>query len=222
MLLAVDTSTKTMGVALYTETGVLGEMIWQSDNYHTVELAPAIAQLLSRCEKRPSDLQVLAAAIGPGSFTGLRIGLAVIKGMALGLKIPVIGVPSLDVVAAAQPVINADLAAVLHAGRGRLAVGWYAAEEGVWTPQGPLEVLSADELVKRINKRTLISGELTAEEQRILARRYRNVVLASPAFAIRRPSFVAELAWKRWQNHDTDDPATLAPMYLHSGEEISA
>ncbi len=114
MLLAVDTSTKIMGIALYTETGVLGEMIWQSNNYHTVELAPAIQQLLARCEKRADDLQVLAAAIGPGSFTGLRIGLAVIKGMALGLKIPVIGIPSLDVVAAAQPVVNADLAAVLH------------------------------------------------------------------------------------------------------------
>ncbi|MEM5776330.1 MAG: tRNA (adenosine(37)-N6)-threonylcarbamoyltransferase complex dimerization subunit type 1 TsaB [Anaerolineaceae bacterium] len=222
MLLAVDTSTKTMGVALYTETGVLGEMIWQSDNYHTVELAPAIEQLLHRCEKRPADLQALAAAVGPGSFTGIRIGLAVIKGMALGLKIPIVGISSLDVVAAAQPVVNADLAAVLHAGRGRLAVGWYTAEDGAWKAQGSLEVLAADELVKRITKRTVISGELTAEEQRILARRYRNVVLASPAFAIRRPSFLAELAWKRWQNGDTDDPAALAPLYLHSGEEIGA
>ena len=219
MLLAVDTSTKILGIALYTETGVLGEMIWQSNNYHTVELAPAIQQLLARCEKRADDLQVLAAAIGPGSFTGLRIGLAVIKGMALGLKIPVIGIPSLDIVAAAQPVVNADLATVLHAGREQLAVGWYAAEEGVWKQQGNLEVLGAEELVKRINKRTIISGELTAEEQRILARRYRNVILASPAFAIRRPSFLAELAWKRWQNNDTDDPASLAPLYLHSDEE---
>lgn len=220
MLLAVDTSTRTMGIALYAETGVLGEMVWQSDNYHTVELAPAIQQLLTRCERRPTDLQALAVATGPGSFTGLRIGLAVIKGMALGLKIPVIGIPSLDVVAAAQPVLNADLVAVLHAGRGHLAVGWFLPIEGKWKQQGNLEVLRADELVKRITKRTIISGELTAEEQRTLARRYRNVTLATPAFSIRRPSFLAELAWQRWQNNDTDDLASLAPQYLHSGEEI--
>lgn len=219
MLLAVDTSTKIMGVALYTESSVLGEMIWQSDNYHTVELAPAIQQLLARCEKRAADLQALAVATGPGSYTGLRIGLAVAKGMALGLKIPLIGVPSLDIVAAAQPVSRADLICVLHAGRGRLAAGWYAAKEGAWHLQKPLEVLAAEELVKRITKRTIIAGELTAEEQRTLARRYRNTILASPAFALRRPSFLAELAWKRWQNGESDDPALLAPTYLHGNEE---
>jgi tRNA threonylcarbamoyladenosine biosynthesis protein TsaB len=222
MLLAVDTSTKTMGIALYTETNVLGEMVWQSNNYHTVELAPAIQQLLVRCEVLPAEIRALGVALGPGSFTGLRIGLALVKGMAQGLKIPVIGIPSLDVVAAAQPVTETIMAAVLHAGRGRLATGWYFAEDGIWKRQGSPEVMTPEELAKRIHKRTLICGELTEDEQRTLARKYRNVILASPARSIRRPSYLAELAWQRWQNNEIDDTASLAPLYLHMGEEIGA
>ena len=104
MLLAVDTSTRWIGLALYNESQVLGEFIWQTHNFHTVELAPALEQLLERCKAAPKDLQALAVALGPGSFTSLRIGLAAVKGMALGLKIPIIGIPSLDIVAFSQPV----------------------------------------------------------------------------------------------------------------------
>jgi tRNA threonylcarbamoyladenosine biosynthesis protein TsaB len=222
MLLAVDTSTKTIGIALYTETSVLGEMVWHSNNYHTVELAPAIQQLLAHCQVLPGSIRALGVALGPGSYTGLRIGLALVKGMAQGLKIPVIGIPSLDVLAVSQPVTETIMAAVLHAGRGRLATGWYFAEEGIWKRQGSPEVLTPAELAKRIHKRTLICGELTADEQRTLARKYRNVILASPAQSIRRPSYLAELAWQRWQNNETDDPASLAPIYLHTDEGIGA
>ena len=103
MLLALDTSTQWIGMALYDGVQVLGEEIWQTHNHHTVEIAPAIQRLMSRCSVLPSALEGIGVALGPGSFTSLRIGLAVAKGMALALRLPVAGIPSLDVLAAGQP-----------------------------------------------------------------------------------------------------------------------
>jgi tRNA threonylcarbamoyladenosine biosynthesis protein TsaB len=140
--------------------------------------------------------------------------------MAQALNIPVIGIPTLEALVAAQPVQEKTLAAVLQAGRGRLAAGWYKANEGRWVQQGNYEVLTAEELVSKIEQPTLVCGELDAEEQRILARKYRNVELVSAARAVRHPSYLAELAWKRWQMGDVDNAASLTPIYLHSGDEI--
>jgi tRNA threonylcarbamoyladenosine biosynthesis protein TsaB len=95
MLLAIDTSTQTMGIALYNEPTVIGEMMWVTASHHTVELAPAVEDLLRHCSVQVMDLQAIAVALGPGSFTSLRIGLALAKGMSLSLHIPVIGIPIL-------------------------------------------------------------------------------------------------------------------------------
>ncbi len=221
MLLAIDTSTRTVGIALYNGVQVLSESIWASHDYHTVELAPAIAAALAGAAVSIQDLQLVAVATGPGSFTGLRIGMAVAKGIALACHIPIIGIPSLDIVAESQPLSpEITLAAVLQAGRQRLAVAWYTATDDHWLLNPPIEVMDAHQLSHAIHGPTLICGELSEEQQHILARKYKNVILASPAHAVRRPSLLAELAWKRWQAGDIDDPATLSPTYLHFGEPI--
>jgi tRNA threonylcarbamoyladenosine biosynthesis protein TsaB len=145
----------------------------------------------------------------------LRIGLALAKGMAYVHHIPLVGVPSLDILAAAQPLRDEPMAAVLRAGRGRLAVGWYRKEKRLWRSTGEIQVLTPLELSQQIQEPTLVCGELSEEAQRQLRRKRKNVILASPAHMLRRPSFLAELAWKRFKAGDVDDPAGLAPIYLH-------
>lgn len=220
MLLAIDTSTRQIGVALYDGSQVLAESIWISQDYHTTELAPAVQNLLKRAKLGVSNLKALGVATGPGSFTGLRIGLALAKGLALACHLPIFGVPSLDITAYAQPVQDLPMAAVLSAGRRRLAVGWYRAKEGAWISTGEVEVLEATALAERIQQPTLVCGELSEEDRRTLGRRYRNARMASPARSLRRPSYLAEIAWKRYLRDKADDPATLAPIYLHHGEPI--
>lgn len=220
MLLAVDTSTSWIGLALYDGVHVLGEMTWQSKTHHTVELTPGIHELLERCGAKTTDLQVLGVAIGPGSFTSLRIGLAMVKGMALALKLPVVGVPTLDALVAAQPLRETQLAAILQAGRGRLAVVWYEVREGKWQSRTEPQITTAEELVLQLNKPTLVVGEMNANERQILSRRRRNAVMATPAQCLRRPSFLAEIAWERWTNGQVDDVVSLAPIYLHIAESI--
>ena len=220
MLLAVDTSTRTVGLALYDGVQVLYELTWTSNDFHTVELAPAVANMLERCDQEVSALQAIAVATGPGSFTGLRIGLALAKGLALVRHIPLIGIPSLDALAAAQPTIDIPMAAVLRAGRGRLAVGWYAVTDGAWRSRAPIEVLTPKDLSQRIRTPTLVCGELSEDERQRLGRKRKNVQLASPAQSLRRPGFLAELGWRRLEAGSFDDPVTLAPIYLHYNDPI--
>ncbi len=120
MLLAVDTSTKWVGLALYDGIAVISEHIWQTRDHHTIELAGAVNHLLEQTGVNPTILSVVAVATGPGSFTSLRIGFALAKGMALTLNVPLIGIPSLDSLVAAIPPGDYPLIAVLQAGRGRL------------------------------------------------------------------------------------------------------
>lgn len=220
MLLAVDTSTAQVGLALYDGVRVTGELLWHSRQHHTVELAPGLSELLARTGTNLGEIKALGVALGPGSFTSLRVGLSFVKGLALARHLPLIGIPTLDVLAIAQPMRDLPLAVVLQAGRGRLAVGWYKAAENGWQADGSAQVMTADSLAESINTPTLVCGELTADERQRLARKRVNVILASPAQCVRRPSLLAELAWVHWQAGDVDELASLAPIYLHTAQPI--
>jgi tRNA threonylcarbamoyladenosine biosynthesis protein TsaB len=224
MLLAVDTSTAQIGLALYDGTQVTAESFWYSRQHHTVELAPAVAELLRHTNLTMGEVQALGVALGPGSFTALRVGLSFIKGLALARHIPIIGIPTLDVLAGGLPLTRVPLAAVLQAGRGRLAVGLYKPTKTGWKSLGQRaseKIMTIDELADSIEKPTLVAGELGAEERQRLARKKVNVLLAPPSLCVRRPAVLAELCWARWQNGRVDEPASLAPIYLHLGEPIA-
>src|SRR5512138_1159548 len=143
MLLAVDTSTAQMGLAIYDGSQVVSEYAWRSSQRHTVELAPAISELLKRCGSTMDDVTALGVALGPGSFTSLRVGLSLVKGLALSRHLPLVGIPTLDILAAAQPLSRLPLGVAIQAGRGRLAVGWYKRSKNGWQAKGPARVATA-------------------------------------------------------------------------------
>ena len=224
MLLAVDTSTTQVGLALYDGAQVIGEYAWRSSQRHTVELAPAISDLLTRCGLTMDDVRALGVALGPGSFTSLRVGLALVKGLVLSKHIPLVGIPTMDILAAAQPASKLPLAVAIQAGRSRFALGWYkrsspadkSSKKG-WQPEGQARVVTIEELLKEIESPSLLCGEFTAEERQRLTENT-HVNLVSPAQSVRRPAMLAELAWTRWQAGEVDDEASLAPIYLHTAE----
>ena len=241
MLLAVDTSTPQIGLALYDGAQVLAESLWASKARHTVELAPAVAELLTRTSIRIEQIKALGVAIGPGSFTSLRVGLSFIKGLAFALSLPVIGINTLDVAAAGQPAASLPLVCTLPAGRGRLAVCWYAVPEpgqasqpasapgAYWNPnfpwqaQGGASIMTAEALSAVITQDSLVCGDLAAGE-RLALKKNRHIRLVSPALSVRRPAILAELAYTRWQAGSqpglVDDVSNLAPLYLHLSEPI--
>lgn len=219
MLLAVDTSTAQMGLALFDGAQVVAEYAWRSGHRHTVELAPATAELLARCGLTMEAVHALGVALGPGSFTSLRAGLAFVKGLAMARHIPLMGIPTLDILANAQPLSKLPLAVAIQAGRGRLALSWYKVSRKQWRSQVGARVVTLEALLAEVQSPCVVCGEFPAEvRQQIL--NLKEAQLVSPASSVRRPAVLAELAWARWQNGDTDEEASLAPIYLHVAEPI--
>jgi tRNA threonylcarbamoyladenosine biosynthesis protein TsaB len=220
VLLSIDSSTRTVGLALYDGAQVRYEAAWTSGDHHTVELAPAIAEAFERVAAPVEALAAVGVATGPGSFTGLRVGLALAKGLVIARGLALVGVPTLDVLAAAQPPAEIPLLAVLRAGRGRLALNEYQFTGSEWLSVGKLEVVTLEGLAQKIEALCIVAGELGEEDRRWLAANQPLARLASPAQSLRRPGFLAELTWKRWKAGKTDDPASLAPVYIHYNDPI--
>jgi len=220
LMLAMDTSTRTISVALYCESEVICEQTWTSLDYHTVQLAPTVADIFTRNNQQISDLVAIAVASGPGSFTGLRIGMAFAKGLALALHIPLVGVRTFEILARAQPPADIPMAVVIRAGRGRFAVSWFRYHQNQWHALEGEEVLTVEQLSQRVQSPTIICGELTGDERNVLAQMGDLVTLANPAQSLRRAAYLAEIGWSRWKNQQIDNPMFLVPHYLHYHDPI--
>jgi len=232
MLLAIDTATDTASLALHDGFQVRVEHTWESARRHTVELVPRLLAALEQVGLGAEHLSGVAVTRGPGSFTGLRVGIAVAKGLALARGLPLVGVPTLDVVAAAQGRDRRPLCAVLQAGRGRICVAtyrwrttyrWRAAgrplatgrwREGGWSTREAPRLTTWQALVEETTDPTLFCGEIDPAGAEALAALGELAVLLPAAARLRRAGFLAELAWHRLHRGETDDPATLTPIYL--------
>ena len=217
MILAIDTATRYASVALYGEMGILAEVTWRSANNHSVELVPTIAEMLKRQRLSISAISALAVAQGPGSFTGLRIGMSVAKGFCFGLDIPLVAVPTLEITAYATGNPGCPVWAVLEAGRGRICVATYRFEEGLPVPQGSLQVVRVEEWFPAISEPVLVAGEVSPELAEHLLRLpgAEDLAIVSLAGAVRRAGYLAELAWNKLQEGQADDPDRTEPLYIH-------
>ncbi len=216
MILAIDTATQMVSIALHDGRMIKAETSWETRRNHTMELAPAVKDLFDRLSVKADDLAAIALPTGPGSYTGLRIGMSLAKGMALASNppTPLIGIPTLDIVAHAQPFVTERLVAVAQAGRKRINAGFYEAVGGQWLQQGDLAITTWPELLPRLVRPALIAGEVD-DEARALIEDAGDGLIVSPAWAcLRRAGVLAGMAWVRLRAGDVDDPATLAPFYL--------
>ena len=223
MLLAIDTATRLASLALYNAEGVLAETTWRSRENHTVELTPQIVRLLDTAGVEKHQLTAIGIALGPGSFTGLRVGMSVAKGLAFGSRIPLIGVPTLDAIAHAHVWQALPLWVVLSAGRGRYSVARYAARRGAAKRVGDYALVDNAGLVDLVCQlgegektvRAFFCGDVDQGIVKSLDEKLgAGAVFASPALNFRRAAFLAELAWARHQRGESDDTAALAPMYM--------
>jgi tRNA threonylcarbamoyladenosine biosynthesis protein TsaB len=217
MLLAVDTATRMAGLALYDEEQgqVLGEEMWHSANNHSVELMPRLVRLVEMQGLGPADLSGVVVSLGPGSFTGLRIGLSVAKGLALASHLPLVGVPTLDVVAEPHKAQQMPIWAVLRAGRGRICTGHYVRYRGRWRRQGPFRLSTLKKVCEEVMAPVLFCGEIDAREADWIREQLgAGTMVVSPASSVRRAGYLAEMGWARLARGDADDADTLAPIYL--------
>ena len=148
LLLAIDTATTAMSVALLRGDALVAELTTCDERVHSTRLLPALETLLNQAAVGLEEVRAFAVSIGPGSFTGLRIGLATVKGLAFRTGRPVAAVPTLAALAAAAPGGDAPVAALLDARRGEVYAGLYAGSEV--TSLEPEAVFTPDELAARL------------------------------------------------------------------------
>jgi tRNA threonylcarbamoyladenosine biosynthesis protein TsaB len=161
-VLAIDTSNQALGVALYDEDKVIGEYITNVKKNHSVRIMPAIQMLMRDCERSPKDLTKIVVAQGPGSYTGLRIGVTIAKTLAWSLHLPLVGISSLEILAAgAGRYFNGAVAPIFDARRGQVYSGLYRYQNGeLVTIQNDALVMMKEwaEKLKSIEKQILFIG----------------------------------------------------------------
>lgn len=220
MLLAIDTATHLAGIALHDASGSRAATQWRTERNHTVELLPNVVALLAQAAAQASDIQAIVVTIGPGSYTGLRIGLSVAKGFCLAHGAALVAVPTLDVSAHAyesHPSTDSGLTlcAMLQAGRGRLAVAFYRVASGEWRVAGEKFFgYAADLAAVCANQSTFFVGEVDDATERTLRERLdERATFAPAAERSRDPRVLARLGWLKWQRGATENVETLAPIY---------
>lgn len=202
-LLAIDTSTEQAGIALSTSEGVLVRT-WPASRAQTTTVLPEIDRMIAGADLQPADVTGLIVATGPGTFTGLRVGLAIAKGIIAARHVPLIGIPTLDIVFAQHP--GEYVVAVLPAGRGRV----------VWQKPGGAPVnATIAELIAAVGDAELV-GELTPEQESMLREAGVNLTVEH-----RDPGVLLQLGAVRIAAGEVDDPTTLEPTYLH-GATVNA
>ena len=215
MELAIDTSTRTAGVALSDKGEILTELTWRAEHNHTVQLIPSINHLLGREHLKPPDLDAIVVAIGPGSFSGLRVGISAAKGMAVSLGIPLAGIGTLALEAYPFSGSASAICPVLDAGRGELSTAVFEVRDGELTEVRSAGICSVEGLCASISEPTLFCGEHMSTVQKELTDRLGPLAVFPPKSAtLRRPGNLAALGWKRLEKGLADDPATLQPLYL--------
>ena len=219
MLVAIDTATRFASLALWEPGRVLAEHTWQTGNNHTVEMMPSLTMMMERAGLETTELGAAAVAIGPGSFTGLRIGLSIAKGLAMSLDIPIVGIPTLDILPYSIGHVGLPNWSVIQAGRGRLCYAEYRDQGGVWSQHSDREVGTIDDLVGRLEGIANVYGELTqAERETIREQLGEAIVVTPPAFCLRRAAFLAVPVLGRIQHDEQDDVVALSPIYLHQSD----
>jgi tRNA threonylcarbamoyladenosine biosynthesis protein TsaB len=213
-VLAIDTSSAQAAVALF-DGQSLSTRSWSADRTHTTTLLSEIHHILEAAEIDAKDLGAIAIAIGPGAFTGLRVGFGVAKGLHLATGAPLIGISTLAATAYPFAWSGLPIVAVVTAGRGRIVWSRYApAPDGVAETHGPRNG-TIEELIADLagSPPVVVAGELESA-QAVTLRTNENVCVPPRLVRLRQPAALANIAWMRWQQGEVDDAAAIEPLYL--------
>ncbi|MFT8709121.1 MAG: tRNA (adenosine(37)-N6)-threonylcarbamoyltransferase complex dimerization subunit type 1 TsaB [Sporolactobacillus sp.] len=216
-ILAIDSSNLVMGVAFATDQKVLGELTTNSRKKHSEQLLPAIAQLAESLDINLEELDRIAVAYGPGSYTGLRIGVTIAKTLAWTLKKELVGISSLEIVAQNGRNFNGYIAPFFDARRGQVFSGLYQSVDGdVVCRQADQLVMMTDWLTQlnALEQPVLfLSNDMTQWQETLI--NYQWAIAGGITQNSPRPAELARLGMKRETVQDIDH---FQPVYLRMAE----
>ncbi|WP_226035515.1 tRNA (adenosine(37)-N6)-threonylcarbamoyltransferase complex dimerization subunit type 1 TsaB [Aquibacillus saliphilus] len=218
-ILSIDTSNQTMGIAIVKNGQIAGEYITNVKKNHSVRLMPAIDQLMRETATVPEDLNKIVVAKGPGSFTGVRIGLATAKTMAWALDIPIVSISSLEAVAYQGSFFNQLICPFFDARRGLVYTGLYK-----WSPDQKLENVLEEKntlfsdwlevLAQHQTKVLFLSQDIELHRELIDKTMGDLAVIPDTSYHVPRPSLLAQASMAK----ETEEIHSLTPNYLRLAE----
>ncbi len=215
LILAVDTAGPYISLALCQGDRLLGEDTRVSAASYLKTLLPSIDRLLRDCNKEPAEVEVLGVSRGPGYLTGLRIGLATVKGLALALECPVAAVSEFDIVAAGLPRASLPVCVVLDAKKKEVFAAFYHGAGENQENERDYLLLPPAVLARRITSPTLVTGwGLLVYGPLLQEMGGAQVVLAPPEFWTGRAEVLAQLSRRRWEAGSLTPLDHLSPLYL--------
>ncbi|MCY8523310.1 tRNA (adenosine(37)-N6)-threonylcarbamoyltransferase complex dimerization subunit type 1 TsaB [Bacillus atrophaeus] len=217
-ILAIDTSNYTLGIALVQETKVVAEYITYLKKNHSVRAMPAVHALLNDCDLKPEDISKVVVAKGPGSYTGVRIGVTLAKTLAWSLNVPISSVSSLEALAANGRYFNGLISPLFDARRGQVYTGLYEYKDGLLHPVLPDQNVLLTEwlgMLKEKGQQVLFLGHDTAiHDQTIQDILAHQAVIGDTVLHNPRPSELAYLGAEK----EAEDVHQLVPDYLRLAE----
>lgn len=217
IVLSIDSSTECASCAVLEDNKLLGEINFNNKKQHSVILMPMVDSLLKNLQLNISEIDGFVISKGPGSFTGLRIGMAMIKGLSQGTKKPFVAVSSLDALAFNLAYSEGIICPILDALRGNVYTAFYAFEAGVLKRFSDYMTISIEELIdklKEYNSPISFVGDGTYKFRENLQSSISNVRFAPAHLNLARAAALGELGLKLMAAGHFDDLYTSAPLYL--------
>lgn len=197
-ILAIDTSALTATAAILSEDMLIGEISTTTKLTHSQTIMPMIDELLKKVSLDITDIDLFACSEGPGSFTGLRIGIGTIKGLAYGLGKPVVGVSTLEALAHNIDVTDLVICPIMDARRGQVYNGLYSYNGNTLECITEPRALSIEELCQELTERTIFVGDgVNVHKEKIKELLGNKAVFASPQNLLQRAGSVAYAALKK-------------------------
>lgn len=220
-ILAIDTATQVSSVAVASADKLAAELTMQAKLTHSETLMPHIKEVLRMANVRKEQLEGIVVSIGPGSFTGLRIGLAAAKAMAYALDLPIVGVSTLKALAYHYPVPGIRIVSLLDAQKGNAYRESYEWEEGTLMVVNPVEVLPIAEILAECaesGRETVVLGDIAARRIRGKVDLPANVTVAPAHLVMPRAACVAMLGLQELAAGHTDNVMNMEPVYIRRSE----
>jgi tRNA threonylcarbamoyladenosine biosynthesis protein TsaB len=221
-VLGIETATRVAGAAVVNEDRLVAERFVHNRKTHSQILLPMIQQVLDDAGITPRELAGVAVSCGPGSFTGLRIGMAAAKSMAQVLQVPAAGVPTLEALAWNAAGVGGLICPILDARKQEVYTCLYKSDNGVPVPVTDPRALSLAELKDLLasldEQVTLLGDGVPVYGEEILQALGQKVKFAGRINLFSRAAGVAELGRRMIEEGLTGDPLTMQPSYIRRPE----
>ncbi len=223
-ILAIDTSTMLGGIAVMDELNLIAETRLNVKSTHSERLMTEIEHCLKQSSLKISDIDVFAVAIGPGSFTGLRIGLSTVKGLSYATGKPIVSVPTLDALALNFPYSRYPVCTMLDARKKEVYAALFKWEDNGFTKLISEASVNPEEFTRNVLlsadcDKIIFAGEgAVIYKNKIIEVMGEKAVFASPEKTVPSPANVASLGMKKALRGEFSEPVSLAPVYIRRSE----